>query len=152
MDIQRVAQFIGQTAQDSRIYLGCDSERYFRRGAWFAAYTRVVVIHHGGAHGCKIFGHTEHKRDFDPRPSRPVTRMMEEVYAVSALYLELAEAIAERPVEVHLDINPDERHGSSCAVREAIGYVRGVCQLTPKLKPEAFAASCAADQFTRKCA
>jgi predicted RNase H-related nuclease YkuK (DUF458 family) len=37
---------------------------------------------------------------------------MTEVYKVSDLYLQLAEVLEGRDVEVHLDINPDEMHGS----------------------------------------
>ena len=63
------------------------------------------------------------------------------------MYLDLAEAIGDRHCEVHLDINPDVVHGSSCVVQQAIGYVRGVCNVVPLVKPEAFAASYAADRL-----
>jgi predicted RNase H-related nuclease YkuK (DUF458 family) len=52
-----------------------------------------------------------------------------------------------RTVEVHLDINPDEMHGSSCVISQAIGYIKGTCNVVPFVKPEAFAASYAADRF-----
>jgi predicted RNase H-related nuclease YkuK (DUF458 family) len=72
---------------------------------------------------------------------------MNEVYKVSQLYMDLAEAIGDRHSEVHLDINPNIIHGSSCVVQQAIGYVRGVCNITPRVKPDAFAASYAADRL-----
>ena len=53
----------------------------------------------------------------------------------------------DRHVEVHLDINPNELFGSSCVVQQAIGYIRGTCNLTPQVKPNAFAASYAADRL-----
>jgi predicted RNase H-related nuclease YkuK (DUF458 family) len=46
-----------------------------------------------------------------------------------------------------LDINPDEMHGSSCVVSQAIGYIKGTCNVVPFVKPDAFAASYAADRF-----
>ena len=50
-------------------------------------------------------------------------------------------------VEVHLDINPDDHHASSNVVAQAIGYIRGTCNVIPLVKPEAFAASYAADRM-----
>ena len=72
---------------------------------------------------------------------------MSEVYKVSELYLQLAEVLEGRDVEVHLDINPDEQYGSSCVIQQAVGYIRGVCNVIPMVKPEAFAASYAADRY-----
>jgi predicted RNase H-related nuclease YkuK (DUF458 family) len=72
---------------------------------------------------------------------------MNEVYKASAMYLELYEAIGDRHSEVHLDINPDEMHGSSCVIQQATGYIRGMCGFAPKVKPDAFAASYAADRL-----
>ena len=72
---------------------------------------------------------------------------MNEVYKVSQLYLDLADVLEDRLVEVHLDINPNEMHGSSCVINEAIGYIRGTCNVIPLVKPQAFAASYAADRF-----
>ena len=66
---------------------------------------------------------------------------------VSALYLELVEQIVEHDIEVHLDINPKEEYGSSCVVSQAIGYIKGTCNVTPLVKPQAFAASYAADRL-----
>jgi predicted RNase H-related nuclease YkuK (DUF458 family) len=50
-------------------------------------------------------------------------------------------------VEVHLDINPDEQHGSSCVISQAVGYIKGTCNVVPFVKPQAFAASYAADRL-----
>jgi predicted RNase H-related nuclease YkuK (DUF458 family) len=69
------------------------------------------------------------------------------VYKVSELYLKLADVLEGRNVEVHLDINPDEMHGSSCVISQAIGYIKGTCNVIPFVKPQAFAASYAADRL-----
>jgi predicted RNase H-related nuclease YkuK (DUF458 family) len=63
------------------------------------------------------------------------------------MYLKLADVLEGREVEVHLDINPNEMHGSSCVINEAVGYIRGVCNVVPFVKPNAFAASYAADRY-----
>jgi predicted RNase H-related nuclease YkuK (DUF458 family) len=75
---------------------------------------------------------------------------MLEAYEVSKLYLELVELLPDAPMEVHLDINPDEAYGSSCAAKQAAGYIQGVCMVEPVLKPSAWAASTCADLFNKK--
>jgi predicted RNase H-related nuclease YkuK (DUF458 family) len=74
-------------------------------------------------------------------------RLMNEVYKVADLYLKMADILEDFEVEVHLDINPSEMHGSSCVINEAIGYIRGMCNVIPLVKPKAFAASYAADRY-----
>ena len=61
--------------------------------------------------------------------------------------LKLAEVLENRIVEVHLDINPDDHHASSNVVSQAIGYIRGTCNVIPLVKPHSFAASYAADRM-----
>jgi predicted RNase H-related nuclease YkuK (DUF458 family) len=72
---------------------------------------------------------------------------MNEVIKIANLYLELEKLIDDRPIEVHLDINPDEMFGSSCVVSEAIGYIKGMCNVVPFVKPKAFAATYCADRL-----
>jgi hypothetical protein len=38
-------------------------------------------------------------------------------------------------------------YGSSCVINEAIGYIKGMCNVVPLVKPNAFAASYAADRY-----
>jgi hypothetical protein len=148
MNIDEVREFIINSSDSTSIYIGADSERYRGRDDyWYADYTVAVVIHIDGSRGCKVFGQVETERDYDKRHDRPAYRLMNEVYKASAMYLELFEAIGDRHVEVHLDINPDEMHGSSCVIQQATGYIRGMCGFAPKVKPEAFAASYAADRL-----
>ena len=70
---------------------------------------------------------------------------MNEVYKIADLYLQLS-GIVDRDIEVHLDINTKEDAGSNCVVQQAVGYIRGVCNVIPMTKPRAFAATCAADR------
>ena len=53
----------------------------------------------------------------------------------------------DNDIEVHLDINPNEEYNSSIVVNEAIGYIKGMCNVVPLVKPKAFAASYAADRL-----
>jgi predicted RNase H-related nuclease YkuK (DUF458 family) len=72
---------------------------------------------------------------------------MNEVYKISELYLKLAEVLVDRDVEVHLDINPDDDHVSNVVLSQAVGYIKGTCNVIPLVKPNAFAASYAADRL-----
>jgi predicted RNase H-related nuclease YkuK (DUF458 family) len=147
-NIEEVKEFIRNSSAISNIYIGADSERYRGRDdKWYADYTVAIVVHLDGSRGCKVFGKVSSERDYDKRHDRPAYRLMNEVYRASEMYLELFEAIGDRHCEVHLDINPDEMHGSSCVIQQATGYIRGMCGFAPKVKPEAFAASYAADRL-----
>jgi predicted RNase H-related nuclease YkuK (DUF458 family) len=147
MDLNEVKAFIRAQSPSTKIYIGADSERFKMNGQWHADYTLAVVVHIDGHSGCKIFGEVHREVDYDQKKSKPAMRLMNEVYKVSALFQELADVLEDRHVEVHLDINPDERFGSSCVVQQAIGYIKGTCNVVPMVKPNAFAASYAADRL-----
>lgn len=134
---------------NSRMYIGCDSERVNIQDVWYADYACVVVVHIGGLHGCKVFGQVERERDFDQNKGRPRMRLMNEVYKASQLYLDIMAQFEEDEIDVqiHLDINPNEMHGSSCVINEAIGYVRAMTNVIPLVKPHGFAASHCADRL-----
>ena len=147
INLEEVKTFIEAQGPETKIYLGCDSERMKIDGVWHADYILAIVVHINGNNGCKIFGEVVRERDYEKKQSRPRYRLMNEVYKVSELYLKLADVLENYHVEVHLDINPNEMHGSSCVINEAIGYIRGTCNVVPLVKPNAFAASYAADRF-----
>jgi predicted RNase H-related nuclease YkuK (DUF458 family) len=147
LDLDQVAEFIRAQTPETKIYLGCDSERLRIDGAWHADYVLAIVVHINGNNGCKIFGEVHRERVWDQKVSKPAMRLMTEVYKTSELYLKLADVLEGRDVEVHLDINPDEHYGSSCVVQQAIGYIKGTCNVIPFVKPNAWAASYAADRF-----
>lgn len=147
LDLNEIKQFIEAQSPSTKIYIGADSERFRIDGRWYADYTTVVVVHIDGCHGCKIFGEIQRELDFDQKKSKPSMRLMNEVYKVSELFQSLADVLEDRHVEVHLDINPNEMYGSSCVVTQAIGYIKGTCNVVPMVKPKAFAASYAADRY-----
>ena len=147
LNLNEVKEFIAKQSLQTKVYIGCDSERILIGKEWYADYILAIVVHIDGKHGCKLFGEVVRERDFDQKQNRPRMRLMNEVYKVSDLYLRLVDVIIDREVEVHLDINPNELYGSSCVINEAIGYIRGTCNVIPMIKPKAFAASYAADRF-----
>lgn len=145
-NIEEIREVIASSSENSKIYIGVDSERYKKGGVYYADYISAVVIHIDGCKGGKIFADVSTERDYDNKLSRPFTRMMTEVYKAAELYMKLEDVLADKNFEIHLDINPDDEYGSSCAVQQAIGYIRGTCNVTPMVKPQAFAASYAADR------
>lgn len=147
MNIAQVKDFIDKQSKETKVYLGADSERVKVDGVWHADYTLAVVIHIDGCHGCKIFGETIREKDYDHKKDRPAMRLMNEVMKVAELFQKLEDVLEDREVEIHLDLNPKEIHGSHCVVQQAIGYIKGTCNITPKIKPTAFAASYAADRL-----
>lgn len=147
LDLNHVTEFIQAQTPETRIYLGCDSERIRIDGRWYADYVLAIVVHINGNNGCKIFGEVQREPVWDQKVSKPAMRLMTEVYKTSELYLKLADVLEGRDVEVHLDINPNEHYGSSCVVQQAIGYIKGTCNVIPFVKPNAWAASYAADRF-----
>jgi predicted RNase H-related nuclease YkuK (DUF458 family) len=149
INIDEIKNFLYNQSPDTKIYIGCDSVKFKKGDVWFAEYALVVIVHINGKNGCKIFGEIQTERDYDKKVSRPSFRLMNEVYKVSELYLRLADVISDRDIEVHLDINPNKKYGSSCVVQEAIGYIRGVCQVDPVIKPDSWAAAHCADHMLR---
>lgn len=147
LNLDEVKQYISNSSAESKVYLGVDSERVNIHGKWYADYTLAIVIHIDGKHGCKIFGEIERERDWDQKADKPSMRLMQEVYKVSELFQKLSNVLEDKHVEVHLDINPQERYKSSAVVQQAVGYIKGTCNIQALIKPDAFAASYAADRL-----
>ena len=147
LNLKQVKEFIDKQGPETKIYIGCDSERYRRNNIWYADYILAIVVHIDGKHGCKIFGEVITERDYDKKSSKPTFRLMNEVYKIADLYMKLAEVLIDREVEVHLDINPNDDHVSNIVLSQAVGYIKGTCNVVPFVKPNAFAASYAADRL-----
>ena len=148
INLEEVRAFIEAQGPNTKIYIGADSERLLvGDNKWVADYTLAIVVHINGNSGCKIFGEVQREPDYDKSKNKPRMRLMNEVYKIAELYLKLADVLEDRNVEVHLDINPNEKHGSSCVINEAVGYIKGMCNVVPMVKPNAFAASYCADRL-----
>lgn len=147
LNLDEVREFILNTSYNTKIYIGSDSARFLKHNIWYAEYCTVVVVHYDGNRGCKIFGHMVSERDYDQKVDKPRMRLMNEVMKTAQMYLDLESAIGCRLSEIHLDINPNLKYGSSCVISEAVGYIKGMCNVVPFVKPRAFAASVAADRL-----
>jgi predicted RNase H-related nuclease YkuK (DUF458 family) len=152
-----IFELLTEVNGNTKLYLGCDSIAYKRgvengKRIWYGKFATVLVVHMNGNNGCRIFRHVDHERVYDTKKNRPADRLMKEVYRTSALYNQLIGLIDGFETEIHLDVNPNKEHGSSCVVSQATGYILGTTGINPdsvKLKPEAFAASFGADGIGR---
>lgn len=144
-----IENYLNKSSDHSKIYIGCDSMAYkSNKGVWMADYYKVIVVHIDGCKGCKIFGEISTEVDYSANKKKPTYRLMQEVMQVGALYLQLAE-ITDKEIEVHLDLNPNKKYASNLVVDQAIGYIKGMCNVIPLIKPEAWSASYAADRLLR---
>ena len=144
-----IEQYLNDMPANSSVYIGADSVKFKRKGVWYARYTVAFIVHIASKHGGKIFHATETERDFDPKKDKPRMRLMNEVYKAVGVYMDFAEVLEDLPVEIHIDINSDDKHNSHIVLREALGYVKGMTGKTGVAKPDAWAASHAGDRGAR---
>jgi uncharacterized protein len=148
--VEEIRCFLSTVSSESRVYIGCDSSRKKNAQAeWYATYSTAVVVHIDNRHGCRVFCDSETMIDYDQKADRPAMRMMNEAMKAVEAYQQLEDLLIERDVEVHLDVNADPKHGSNCALSMTKGYVSGMLGIPVKVKPDAFAASYAADHGVR---
>lgn len=148
-EIEVIRDYIEKN-ESAKIYLGVDSQRMKKQRVKFAT---VVIIHlhdeNGTGKGAKIFTDVMYKDVKDSKLSRPFNRMMKEVELVTDLYNQLEEVLMDKEFEIHLDVNPQEGTGSNVAYGAAKGMIWGMVGVEPVCKPNAFAASCAADRYSK---
>lgn len=130
-DEQECVAFIKTQNPLARIYFGSDSERFKRNGVWMAQYAVAVAIHMadggGQMRGCKVFGEITLEQDHDQSKNKPALRLFREVELVSLMYNRLSPHIQDFWTEVHVDLNPDKKFGSSVIIESAMGYLKGTC-------------------------
>lgn len=62
INLEEVRDFIDAQTLESKIYIGCDSERIRIGKDWYADYVMAIVVHINGNNGCKIFGEVTRER------------------------------------------------------------------------------------------
>ena len=143
--IEEAKQAIFDSSQESSVYIGCDSIRFRKNKQWYAKYSTVVIVHMDSKKGCRLFHESVDMPDYGNLKQRLLTEVQHAVAAAT----EIIEVLGDRHMEIHLDINPNPKHKSSIAVKEALGWVKGSLGIDAKIKPSAFAATHAADHAVR---
>jgi predicted RNase H-related nuclease YkuK (DUF458 family) len=144
-NFEEIRQKIKESDPNSTIYVGCDSIRKREIVVYFTA----IIIHYGSKHGGCIFKSVKVLPNYEKSPKALRMRLMNEVGFASAAALEIIDHLDGRLMEIHLDINSDVSQLSNIVLKEAIGYVIGMTQITPKVKPDAFASSIVSDKYVR---
>lgn len=147
-DIEEIRDYINKYP-DAKIYLGVDSQRMKKKKKNTVRFACVVVVHYDGHKGAKVFHELQFEDVIDGNLGKPFNRMMREVSIVTEVYHALEDILVDREFEIHLDINPDESCGSNIAHGAAKGMIWGTVGVEPVFKPDAFAATCAADKFSK---
>jgi len=148
-EIEFIKEFI-EERPECKVYLGADSQRLKKKRVKFAT---VIIVHYidenGIGKGAKIFTDVTYEKIQDAKLSRPFNRMMTEVNKLTEVYTLLEDVLIEREFEIHLDISEQKEHGSNVAHGYAKGMIYGTVGIEPTFKPYAFAASCAADRYSK---
>ena len=148
--IEKSVAAIKDSSPESSVYVGCDSIRYKSKRKSTDFYTRysvVVIVHINSKNGGKVFPFTMAVKDNTKKDNLKM-RLLQEVDMATHVASAIVDHIGNRHMEVHIDVNPDENHASSVAVKEALGWSRGM-GFDTKVKPDGWAATHAADWSVR---
>ncbi|MFN3977682.1 MAG: ribonuclease H-like YkuK family protein [Sulfurihydrogenibium azorense] len=141
-NFDEVKRYIRNTSQETSIYVGCDSKQF----QTYTLFVTVIVVHIDSCRGAKIFSEVQKTRRIESLRERLLKEVDLSVYAA----LNILDVIENRRLEIHLDINPSEKHKSNMVVKEAISYV--IAQgLKPVLKPNSIAAFSVANYMVNHC-
>ena len=143
--IEEAKQAILDSSKESSVYIGCDSIRFKKNKMWYAKYSTVIIVHMDSKHGCRLFHESVDMPDYGNLKQRLLNEVQMAVMAAT----EIVDVLGDRHMEIHLDINPNPKHKSPVAVKEALGWVKGSLGLDAKIKPASFAATHAADHAVR---
>lgn len=143
MTWEKAREAILQSSSNSAIYIGCDSRRIPSKNK--AIFSTVIVLHVDSNKGCKLFHTRQVMKDFGSLRNRLLTEVQ---LALEAFYA-IEDVVGNRKLEVHLDVNPDQKYASNVVTAEALGWVRSL-GLEAKVKPYSFAATTAADHLVKK--
>jgi hypothetical protein len=138
-------QAILDSSPQSSVYIGCDSIRYKKNKVWYAKYSTVIIVHMDSKKGCRLFHESVDMPDYGNLKQRLLTEVQLAVTAAT----EIIDVIGNRHMEVHIDVNPNPKHKSHIAVKEALGWVKGSLNMDAKIKPYSWAATHAADHAVR---
>jgi len=148
---EEIEEFIRNCSEKTKFYIGADSQRIRKKKKKdkVARYVITIIAHIDSKHGARVFGSVEYHPIVDANLGKPFNRLFKEAELVVNTYERLYEVLMDRDVELHIDVSPSELEGSYIAHNAAVGYIKGTTGITPKVKPEAFAASSCADHYVK---
>jgi len=133
------ADIIEYIKEFDTVYVGCDS-KYYSSSTRFAT---AIAVHHKP---CVTYWYTKEK---DPTMTKEIAhRVWAEVEKAIEVACRIREKLPLINIEVHCDINSDEKFPSSKLNQSAFGYVTG-CGFVYRNKPNSWCATGCADTHTR---
>jgi len=147
INAQAIREEIQKYDENTEVYIGVDSQRYKKRGKWYAKYVKVVVVHKDGKHGGSLYKDVVDLEDFGG--TDPTTRLLQEVQFINELWSEIKSVIEPEKLHIHIDVNSKPTEKSHSVMKQAIGWVYGVTGIMPDVKPNAWCATHAADEYCR---
>lgn len=142
---QEIIQYLAEVSENSDVFIGCDSQVHKSKG--IVTFTTAIVIHINNSEGCKVFTHTE-KEPFI-KDTGIEQRLFRETEKTIEAYEAFANYLETRHVEIHLDVNASKLYKSNSVSAACRGWAEGATGRDVKIKPDAFAASYAADHYVR---
>ena len=145
--IEKANEAIVTAHPNSAVYIGCDSMRFKKNGIWYAKYSVVIILHKECSKGGQLFHSLSVEKDYGAMKQR----LMNEAQLTIRAFEGVVDSCLENDIgiHIHLDLNPDPKHKSNIAVKEACGWVLGSTGISPDIKPASWAASSAADHAVR---
>jgi predicted RNase H-related nuclease YkuK (DUF458 family) len=132
-----------ENGYDYKLYIGTDSQ--VNRKCKKTVYSTVIVLHKSNKGGVIYIQKNEKKRLITLRE-----RLINEAWLSLECAHKLVENLSKNKVEIqiHIDVNKDKKYASGQYVEELVGFVvnQGFICVT---KPEGWAATKAADKFSR---
>ena len=140
-EIDDVAEYVREYTKgnsDFEVCVGTDSQVY-------ASHTKFVtaICMYDGDRGAHVIYHSERMY----RDERELfNRLWEEAEATMEVAGKLSERLGRNRIVMHFDINPSEQYRSNIAHKAAVGLAEST-GFDFNVKPEAWAATCAADHL-----
>lgn len=139
--IENVSDYVSgklDEIDNCKVFVGTDSQVYGN----YTSYAVAICMYNPG-NGAHIIYSKE--KDYKKK-DRLVDRLWEEVVRTVEVANFLRENINDIDINTHFDVNPREEFRSNQIYKAAIGYANGA-NFDFEVKPESWAATCAADRI-----
>jgi predicted RNase H-related nuclease YkuK (DUF458 family) len=127
--------------EGTNIFIGCDSQETNNR----ITYVTTICLYQQGRGA-----HVIYRKEYEPKATRGKTNMHTRLWAEVTKSIEVAEMLKDldKQITVHVDYNSKESEKSNQLYEAGIGYAKSM-GYDAVGKPDAWAASSAADNYCR---
>jgi len=147
-----------ELGREMKVCFGTDSQKKSKKRNGIPKYKYAVAIifemksngYDGKIKGTGLGAKKIYGQYIDFTPTTVSERMLKEVQISinTAMHLAPLLDLYGVPFEIHADVNPDPIFDSNKALNNVVGYIKGM-DYNYKVKPNAYAASCAADKIAK---